>query len=67
MIRLKELQLPAAVRAFTVPDLNGDYDIIVNADLSDEAKLKAFKHELSHILNNDFEKTDADSIEETRH
>ena len=67
MIRLKELQLPATIRAFTVPDADGDYDIIINADLCDAAKLRAFKHEITHIANNDFAQGDADGIERERH
>ena len=70
MIRTKTVPMPCSIRAFTRSDVNGDYDIIINADLSDEAKLRAYKHEMLHILNNDFENRQTvsiDSIEMIRH
>lgn len=67
MIRLKELPLPATIRAFTVPDVDGDYDIIINADLCDAAKLRAFRHEITHIVNDDFSHESADEVEIKRH
>lgn len=67
MIRTKTYPLPLTIKAFTVPDIDGDYDVIINADLNDEAKERAFRHELSHIHNNDFENDCADDIEKERH
>lgn len=66
MIRTKTIPLPLTIKGFTRPDMDGDYDVIINADLSDEAKLKAYRHEMQHILNNDFENrhtAPVDSIE----
>lgn len=53
-IFIRETKMPLAIRAFTVPDANGDYNIYINSDLSDEAKATALKHEKKHIENNDF-------------
>lgn len=47
--------MPLTIRGFTVPDENGDYNIYINSDLSDEAKAETLKHEKLHIENNDFE------------
>ena len=53
-IFIREMKMPLTIRAFTVPDENGDYNIYINSDLSDEAKEEALKHEKLHIENNDF-------------
>ena len=53
-IFIREMKMPLTIRAFTVPDANGDYNIYINNDLSDEAKEKSLKHEKMHIENNDF-------------
>jgi len=53
-IFIRELKMPLTIRAFTVPDANGDYNIYINNDLSEEAKQKSLNHEKEHIENNDF-------------
>ena len=53
-IFIREMKMPLTIRAFTVPDENGDFNIYINSDLSDEAKEEALKHEKLHIENNDF-------------
>jgi hypothetical protein len=53
-IFIREMKMPLTIRAFTVPDANGDYNIYINNDLSEEAKEKSLKHEKMHIENNDF-------------
>lgn len=53
-ILIRELEMPITIRAFTVPDENGDFNIYVNSLLSNEAKEKSLSHEKRHIKNNDF-------------
>ncbi len=53
-IILRELDMPLTVRAFTIPDANGNFNIYININLSDEAKRKSLEHEMLHINNNDF-------------
>ncbi len=53
-IFIREINMPLTIRAFTVPDANGDYNIYINNDLSEEAKEKSLKHEKKHIEENDF-------------
>ncbi|MBO5857022.1 MAG: hypothetical protein J6Q87_02110 [Clostridia bacterium] len=53
-IFIREMKMPLTIRAFTVPDANGDYNIYINNNLSDEAKKRSFEHEKKHIENNDF-------------
>ncbi len=57
-IFIREMKMPLTIRAFTVPDANGDYNIYINNDLSEEAKEKSLKHEKKHIEENDFEAAD---------
>lgn len=49
------LELPPGIRAFTVRDRNGDYNIYINAHLSAEACFLAYIHELNHINSGDFD------------
>mgnify|MGYP003297582699 CR=1 FL=1 len=51
--------MPLTIRAFTLPDANGDFNIYINEDLSDEAKKKSLAHEEKHIKRNDFASTKA--------
>ncbi len=48
--------MPLTIRAFTIPDANGDFNIYINKDLSDSTKKKALEHEKAHISRNDFQK-----------
>lgn len=63
MIRTKTYPLPARVKGFCVEDACGDYDIIINAELSPSARLNAYRHELAHIACGDFDRESADQIE----
>ena len=56
MIFIREIKMPLTIRAFTVPDANGDFNIYINEDLSDAAKRKSLEHEKTHISRNDFQK-----------
>lgn len=66
MVFIREIKMPLSIRAFTVPDSNGDFNIYVNMDLSDEAKRKSLKHEETHIKRNDFYKNIPVKIIETQ-
>ncbi len=56
MIFVREIKMPLTIRAFTIPDANGDFNIYINEDLSDAAKRKSLAHEQLHIKRNDFQK-----------
>lgn len=47
-----------AIKASTIPDSNDDFTVIVNANLSVEAKQIAVEHEMSHIKHDHFYKND---------
>ena len=55
-IFIREMKMPLTIRAFTIPDANGDFNIYINEDLSDSAKKKSLEHEQTHIIRNDFQK-----------
>ena len=48
------IPLPMSVRAFTIPDAQGDYNIYINSALSSEQQHKSLEHEALHIMNDDF-------------
>jgi len=45
---------PITVRAVTVMDINGFYNIYINARLSYDAQKRAIAHEIEHIARGDF-------------
>ena len=53
-IVVRMMRLPQHVRAFTVPDAQGDYNVYINEDMSYEQRLRSFAHEKRHIENGDF-------------
>lgn len=65
-IFIREMKMPLTIRAFTVADENGDYNIYINNNLSDEAKQKSLKHEKKHIDNNDFSSSELARVIEGR-
>ena len=42
------------VGGMVIPNEDGTFSIFINAHLSKERQIKALKHELEHIENNDF-------------
>ncbi len=54
IIRL--LPMPVGVRAFTIPDAEGDYNVYLNCRLSAEQQRRSLRHEQMHIKRNDFYK-----------
>lgn len=47
-------RLPTQIKAVTIIDQNGDYNVYVNANLNQDTQDKACKHELNHIYENHF-------------
>lgn len=66
-IRVVLASMPARIRAYTVL-MDGYYTIVLNDDLSPMAKHRAYRHELFHIENGDFERSaPADLLEVRTH
>lgn len=55
-IIVRLISLPLTVRAFTIPDGQGDYNVYLNCALSVEEQKKSLQHERRHIENGDFNK-----------
>lgn len=54
-------------KEMVVPNEDGSYTILINSRLSYDSQLKAYKHAMRHINNNDFEKSDVQPIECSAH
>lgn len=63
---VRVITLPVNVRAFTLPDEQGDYNIYLNCSLSVEEQKKSLLHERRHIENGDFYKNEPVSLIERR-
>ncbi len=68
-IRVIYLDLPPTVKGMVVKTFDdGDYyTICLNVNISVEEQMKAYRHEVEHILGADFDGADADEIEMERH
>ena len=53
-IFVRAVKMPITLRAFTLPDADGNFNIYINEALSDEAKKKSLEHEKRHIKRIDF-------------
>ncbi len=53
-IIVRELRLPCGIRAFTLPDAQGDYNVYLNCALTAEQREKSLRHEKEHIRRGDF-------------
>ena len=62
------LQLPNTIKEFVTANPDMSYTVVLNANLSYEARLEAYAHALNHIQDGDFEKScSADLIELSSH
>lgn len=62
-----ELNLPTSISAYVVSNADLSYTIVLNSCLSWERRLQAYKHEMEHIENGDYERKSADLIEMYAH
>ena len=53
-IIIRLMPLPVGVRAFTIPDADGNYNVYLNCRLSAEQQRRSLRHEQMHIERNDF-------------
>lgn len=66
-IRVISMPLPGDMRAFTVKK-DDFYTVIMRDDLSTTERLRAYRHELAHISNGDYDsRKSADLIEVFAH
>lgn len=58
-----EANLPTTIAAYVVNDSGLSYTIVLNARLTRERRIQAYRHELYHIEHGDYEQYSADLIE----
>ena len=61
------LDFPTSGKEMVVSNEDGSYTILLNARLSAEERAKAYEHAMRHIREDDFSKSDAQSIEYAAH
>lgn len=59
-------ELPPGVNEMTTPCYDG-YTVYIDSRLSDERKIQALCHAITHIVENDFSKQDVNAIETEAH
>lgn len=62
-----ELNLPTSISAYVVSNADLSYTIVLNSCLSWERRRQAYKHEMEHIENGDYERKSVDLIEMYAH
>ena len=55
-IVVRLMPLPAHVRAFTMVDAQGDYNVYINESMSFEQRRRSVAHEKRHIERKDFDR-----------
>ena len=50
------VDLPDGIPAFTLPDVDGFYDVYINVKLDLFSRRKALEHELEHIRKGDWQR-----------
>ena len=63
---IRIIDLPIGVDGMTVKDSNDDYNVYLNARLSGDQQVIAFRHELDHIKNGDFYSDESVAEKESR-
>lgn len=62
------VDMPSTIRSFVVENNDMSFSIIINSRIGKEQQLIAYKHEIEHIKNGDFDKrSSAESIEIIAH
>ena len=54
---------PAGFHGMVIPNEDGSYTVLLDANDCQERRLEAYKHELDHILNGDFARPVVQTIE----
>lgn len=62
------VDLPTAIRGFTVRNNDDSFSIFINAGMSDVMQRDTYDHEIEHINNHDFDSIyDINYLESLRH
>lgn len=66
-INVQFINCDTCIRESVVKNNDDSYTVFINARLSHDRQLEAYRHALSHIENGDFDKLDVDKIEFDAH
>lgn len=59
-----EYDLPVSIAGYTISNPDNTYTVVLNARLTFERRMQAYRHEMGHILAGDYDRiVDADLIE----
>lgn len=58
------VDFPTKARGMVTANADGSYTILLNSRLSFEQQRKAFRHEMWHIQNHDFERADTVGVQQ---
>ena len=61
------INMPAKIKSQITKNEDGSFSVFINAGLNYESRLEAYKHELRHIKQDDFDKVDVQEIESEAH
>lgn len=61
---VRMIPLPSAVRAVTLPNDDGSFDVYINSNIPAELQVKALEHELEHIHLGHFYNDDSVGVNE---
>lgn len=61
------VDLPESVKGRVIPNEDDTYTIVINSKISHDAQLLTYQHEIEHIKNGDFQKSDVQQIEAIAH
>ena len=50
------VDMPTTIRSFVVSNKDTTFSIIINAKIGRDQQLRAYRHELNHIKNGDYDK-----------
>lgn len=66
-IKIIYLDMPSRIKGFVLKHDTASYTIVINPKLTHDQQKAVYLHELSHIINDDFECDDIDMLEYVRH
>ena len=61
------LDMDVRIHEQVVYNEDGSFTILINSRIGNAAQMDAYRHAIAHIMNHDFEKSDADEIELLAH
>lgn len=62
-VNVQLIDMPTSVKGHTVNNSDDSYTIFINSRINQEQRILAYKHELDHIKQDDFKKSNVQSIE----